>query len=233
MVNKQIRKEKKKQRQQRRLKQKELLQKAGDFPFIQNDKVVRYIQRSKVMFIMRGLAGSGKSTIVEVLKKKYKTSQVCSADNFFSRNGSYEFDVNLLGEAHLYCQNLARAACENMTSVIVIDNTNVMRWEMKAYLELAVMHNYVVVMVTPKTPWRFNPEELSARNKHGVTVDILWKKVKMFQDTIPLYYGWFLNEGDSERLLNVGKSAYQICLHECPALRDVLCDYAGCTEGKN
>ncbi|XP_064598040.1 2',3'-cyclic-nucleotide 3'-phosphodiesterase-like [Liolophura sinensis] len=232
MVNKQTRKEKKKRKQQQRLKQKELLQKATDFPFIQNDKVVRYIQRSKVMFIMRGLAGAGKSTIVEILQKKYKNSEVCSADNFFSRNGSYEFDKNLLGEAHLNCHSLARVACENKKPVVVIDNTNVMRWEMKAYLELAVKHNYVVIMVTPKTSWRWNPEELARRNKHGVTVEILQKKVTMFQDTIPLYYGWFLNEGDSERLLEMRNWIYQICLQQCPAFREVLCRHTGLTEGE-
>ena len=51
---------------------------------------------------------------------------------------------------------------------------------MKFYLELASQRDYVVVLVQPKTPWRWNPVELAARNKHKVDVDTLKRKVKMF-----------------------------------------------------
>ena len=128
---------------------------------------------------MRGLPGSGKSTVVRAITNTYRASVVCSADDYFLHDGRYNFDATLLSAAHAACQNKAKDSCNSGVSVVVVDNTNVRRWEMKFYLELASQRDYVVVLVQPKTPWRWNPVELAARNKHRVDVDTLKRKVKM------------------------------------------------------
>ena len=56
-----------------------------------------------VMFLMRGVPGSGKSTIVKHLMKMFHTDSICSADQYFSRNGRYRFDQKQLKQAHEYC----------------------------------------------------------------------------------------------------------------------------------
>lgn len=174
-----------------------------NFPFIIDKNAIEYISDTytKVMFIMRGLSGSGKSTIVSIIKSVYKNVVTCSADDYFYRDdGPYVFDKKSLGPAHESCRQKAKRACQNMVPIVVIDNTNVRRWEIKFYTELASAHGYVSVKVQPKTPWQHNAQELAARNKHGCTQDVLYSKILKFDDIIPSYYGWFPNEQDSKNL---------------------------------
>ena len=64
-----------------------------DFPFLTDENTIRHVKKSKVMFIMRGLPGSGKSTIVKLIVKKYERNvAVCSADDhFLQEDGTYLF----------------------------------------------------------------------------------------------------------------------------------------------
>lgn len=150
-----------------------------DFPFLHDWQTKKLIRRSKVLFIIRGLPGSGKSTIVKAITNTYCSSMVCSADDYFLQDGKYNFDAAHLSEAHAACQNKAKDSCNRGMNVVVVDNTNVRRWEMKFYLELAHQRDYIVVLVQPKTPWKWNPVELAARNKHGVDVVTLKRKVNV------------------------------------------------------
>lgn len=54
------------------------------------------------MFILRGVPGTGKSTIVHHLMSKLSTKYTCSADDYFSRNGSYDYDRTKISDAHAY-----------------------------------------------------------------------------------------------------------------------------------
>ena len=163
-------------------KRKVCLQTSGinmalDYPFLNDSTSRSLIWRSKVLFIMRGLPGSGKSTIVRAIAQSYQRSVVCSADDYFFKDGVYKFDAACLSSAHESCQNKAKDSCNAGIPVVIVDNTNVRRWEMKFYLELASHRDYVVVPVQPKTAWRWNPVELAAKNKHGVDVETLKRKV--------------------------------------------------------
>ncbi|XP_050793094.1 NEDD4-binding protein 2-like 2 isoform X6 [Gopherus flavomarginatus] len=53
-------------------------------------------------------------------------------------------------------------------SPVIIDNTNTQAWEMKPYVEMALGKGYRVEFHEPDTWWKFDPEELEKRNKHGV-----------------------------------------------------------------
>ena len=106
-----------------------------DFPFLRNSQTIDFISNNKVMFIMRGLSGSGKSTVVRELVKTYGGTGngvvVCSADDFFvdESSGNYYFNAELLKSAHSECQSKAKNAESN---VIIIDNTHVKRyWSIK------------------------------------------------------------------------------------------------------
>ena len=95
--------------------------------------------------------------------------QVCSADTFFTtEEGEYLFDASQLKAAHEQSQAAARAACEASTNVVIVDNTGVRRWELVAYFKLAQAHNYSVILVEPRTPWKLDVKELATRNSHGV-----------------------------------------------------------------
>ena len=67
-----------------------------NFPFLTDDLTQKHVIKSRVMFIMRGLPGSGKSTIVRLIREKYQPITdvvVCSADDYFlQEDGSYNYD---------------------------------------------------------------------------------------------------------------------------------------------
>ena len=70
-------------------------------------------------------------------------------------------------------------------------------------------------MVEPRTPWKFDPEELSERNTHGLTLQNLQKKIHTYETAVPLYFGWFLSPADSrsiyDRTMILFKNLYESC----------------------
>ncbi|KAK3593508.1 hypothetical protein CHS0354_037031 [Potamilus streckersoni] len=184
-----------------------------NFPFLVDARTRHWVSRSKTMFIMRGLPGSGKSTIVREIQKTYPGTGVCSADNFFiGEDGIYRFDSSLLSDAHNHCHVIAESKCKESCRVIVIDNTNIMKWEMAPYLKLAHdSYHYIPVIVEPITSWRKDPEELAKKNSHNVAINLIQHKVNKLDDQrlTPFYYGWFLNELDSEELCNKAWNYFQ------------------------
>ena len=191
-----------------------------DFPFLVDDNTISWVRSNHVMFIMRGLPGSGKSTLVETIKSVYAKDAmgdfvVCSADDFFMVNGSYQFDISRISDAHEDCQNRMKEAVISRVRTIVIDNTNVMYWEMKTYIQTANREGYIVILVEPKTPWRLNAEILAKRNSHGVPRETLQKKVRSYLPTVPLYFGWFLSSYDGRRLVDQSQKLLKLCLEKC------------------
>ncbi|XP_068207115.1 NEDD4-binding protein 2-like [Palaemon carinicauda] len=149
-----------------------------DFPFLYDDTTIDYILRSKLMIILKGLPGSGKSTIAENIKMLYENAVICSADHFFMVDGKYMFNPEKLKDAHGACQTKAREAAKRNKSVIVIDNTNIKNWESSCYLQMCKTYHYVALMVEPRTPWRFDVKELLKKNSHGLKEDIISRKVR-------------------------------------------------------
>lgn len=116
--------------------------------------------------ILRGLPGSGKSTV-----SKQLDSYAVSADRFFlDVNGKYVFDKSKLHEAHEWCFNEFKALVARQAP-IVVDNTNTTRKEYERYSEHAKQNGYTVSVVTVETD--LTDEELSKRNIHGVPVETI------------------------------------------------------------
>lgn len=145
----------------------------------------------KQLYIMRGISGSGKSTMVKGIIDSimyisdfvnWGDFTVISADNFFIRdNGEYVFNPAMLGFAHKTCQMLALAAIDKEDKYIFIDNTNVTLWELKQYKHVilrAINKGYSVEIREPNTEWAFNVQELFARNTHGVPLHTIERRLK-------------------------------------------------------
>jgi uridine kinase len=70
------------------------------------------------MFVMRGLPGSGKSTLSKRIATVYDTEDqktvICSGDDYFTdpENGEYKFNAQKLQEAHTAAKNKAVQACK-------------------------------------------------------------------------------------------------------------------------
>ncbi len=102
----------------------------------------------KVLTLVRGLPGSGKSSYAQFIKNGFGADNaiVCSADDFFYKNGVYTFDGSKLAEAHADCQHRTRSGLMAGMNIVVA-NTFTCRWEMEPYIQIASDMGVRVVVV--------------------------------------------------------------------------------------
>lgn len=95
---------------------------------------------------MRAIPGSGKSTFARQLQataeKEGKSTLICSADDYFMQNGSYNFNPSKIGEAHKFCFKKFINAVNSGTDLIIVDNTNLSAWELSPYKSYAEANDY-------------------------------------------------------------------------------------------
>ena len=120
----------------------------------------------KILFIVRGLPGSGKSTFAKTLGGTH-----FETDNFFMVDGEYKFDVTKLKAAHEWCQNSVNTAMilnitTDLNNTIVISNTFTQEWEMKPYFDMAETYGYRVFSLIVEN-------RHGGVNQHGVPEDKL------------------------------------------------------------
>ncbi|XP_043829231.1 NEDD4-binding protein 2 isoform X2 [Dromiciops gliroides] len=135
----------------------------------------------QTLVLLRGLPGAGKSFLARKLLEENPNGIILSSDDFFNKNGQYQFDGNLLGEAHEWNQKRAKEALEKKVSPVIIDNTNLQSWEMKPYILLSQKYKYKVHFREPDTWWKFKPKELARRNIHGVTKEKIVRMMEHYE----------------------------------------------------
>uniref|UniRef100_A0A8C6JMH6 Uncharacterized protein n=1 Tax=Melopsittacus undulatus TaxID=13146 RepID=A0A8C6JMH6_MELUD len=138
----------------------------------------------KLLLILRGLPGSGKTTLSHVLLGQSCNGIVFSTDDYFRQQDGYTYNAAQLGDAHNWNQMRAKQAMEQGKSPVIIDNTNTQAWEMKPYVEVALEKGYRVEFHEPDTWWKFDPEELEKRNKHGVTREKIAQMLERYENQI-------------------------------------------------
>ena len=97
----------------------------------------------KTLYIVRGLPGSGKSSLA-----KKVTEAVYSADDFFTnKKGEYNFNVKLLGKAHEWCWGKVRDAMYIGVQAVAVANTFTQAWEAEKYYQIAEEYEYSVFVI--------------------------------------------------------------------------------------
>ena len=141
----------------------------------------------KEVIIVRGTSGSGKTTWVnnklKELRSKGTVCTACSADNYFIKEGKYQFDPNKLDDAHLSCYRNFLAALQIGYQIIIVDNTNTQLWEMTPYTMLAKTYGYDIKVVRTTCAARTAAE----RNVHGVPAKSVESMYKRMQN-LPKYW---------------------------------------------
>ena len=116
---------------------------------------------SPILIIVRGLPGSGKSTIAATMG-----GTVRAADDFFMHNGEYKFDPRQLPQAHAACQAAVKQDMETYSRAVVA-NTFTSRWEFSPYLAIAEACGARLVVVDCFDAG-MTDQELVDKNIHGV-----------------------------------------------------------------
>lgn len=84
--------------------------------------------------------------------------------------------------------------------------------EIDFYLKCANDHDYIVLFVEPKTSWKTDVSVLSKVTSHDIEEDKLLQRKNKWERVTPLYYGWFLNYGDSLALLKTATAYFEECM---------------------
>lgn len=154
------------------------------------ERVIKNIQEGyKVLVLLRGLPGSGKShlakTITDVtLGPGDNSHHILSADDYFNQAGRYLYDSKRVSDAHEWNQHRAFQAMSRGLSPVLIDNTNIKMWEMKPYAMMATDYGYLIEILEPDTCWAFNDKELAKKNIHGVPKSTIKEKLEMYDKNI-------------------------------------------------
>jgi len=125
----------------------------------------------KMLYIVRGIPGSGKSTFAKSLGGTH-----FETDSFFMVDGEYKFDPTKLKEAHKWCQDSVNTAMllnhtAGFNNVIVVSNTFTQDWEMEPYFQMANYFDYKVFSIVVEN-------RHGGINQHGVPED----KIQIMKD---------------------------------------------------
>ena len=126
----------------------------------------------KILYIVRGIPGSGKSTFAKTLGGIH-----IEADQYFvDVDGNYNFDGGKIKLAHEYCRAQTAAwmrtdGTQVNVDRIVVSNTFTQEWEIKPYFELAKEYGYKVFTIIVEN-------RHDGKNVHEVPED----KIQMMKD---------------------------------------------------
>jgi adenylate kinase family enzyme len=120
------------------------------------DRVVENVnvRASSTVIIMRGLPGSGKTTMAAELaylaQRVYgRPTHICSADEYlYNGQGEYEWSPERLAAAHNCCFDEFKETLENNVFTVIVDNTNIRHNEYERYATEARLAGYCLLFVT-------------------------------------------------------------------------------------
>lgn len=129
----------------------------------------------KELFLLRGLPGSGKSTVAETITNYDDSHQWYEADElFYDDEGEYVFDATRLKEVHKWCRDITEARMKQGAPRITVSNTFTQEWEMKPYYDLAEKYGYRVYSLIVE-----NRHE--GESEHGVPDETIDKMKNRFE----------------------------------------------------
>jgi predicted kinase len=129
----------------------------------------------KSLIVLRGLPGSGKTTLAHVLADGGHWP-VFSIDDYFTDpiTGAYLFVHTENHLAYARCLELTEKAMVSNTEKVILHNVFSMDWEMEPYRKLAALHGYRMFVATVEN-------RHDGRNQHHIPDDQIEKMAGKFE----------------------------------------------------
>lgn len=134
--------------------------------------------KQKVVVILRGASGSGKSSVTKLFGDDV---YVCSADHYFmDDDGNYNFDPSKLGAAHGLCKMNFISGLQNPDiDVVVVDNTNTKQSDFQFYVDEAEKRGAMVISLVVE-------KRHNGVNSHNVPEHVIDRHVENTKNTLKL-----------------------------------------------
>ena len=121
---------------------------------------------SKIVYIIRGLPGSGKSTIAEQI-----ADVVCEDDQLFTNNGLYKFEASGIQLAIAACKAKFKEAINDGVKRIAVANVFQRHDDAQFYIDVAKKHGYKVFQIitenvnNTENVHGFKPQDIEIQRK--------------------------------------------------------------------
>ena len=147
------------------------------------------------VIVMRGISGSGKSTVARQIAEGEPSVIIVSADHYFeAEDGSYNYDATQIGRAHGRCFRLFIEALQSGVGLVICDNTNVRASDVAPYMMAAEAYGYEASVVEVHC----DPKVAVARNTHGTPPEIIERMAaRMASSEMPPWWSIVKVNGDA------------------------------------
>lgn len=148
------------------------------------------------VILMRGVSGSGKSTVARQLVDGHPSAIIVSADDFFVVDGHYLYDRTKIESAHRTCLRKFIDALQANTGLVIVDNTNVTELHASPYMAVAEAYEYDAIILRIQCDWR----KAQGRNRHGVSMEQAERQALNISRELPSWWKAETFDNDSDDL---------------------------------
>ncbi|XP_063281456.1 2',3'-cyclic-nucleotide 3'-phosphodiesterase [Pelobates fuscus] len=168
-------------------------------PLLVDDHTVTTVRESKILVILRGLPGSGKTSLAKEIEQKFKdNSRLISADNHNIKPAIRPSDE---GEYSKMDEELNTCCERREANLVILDDTHHDQERLNGLFDLANKYHFTVLILEPKTPWRLDCGQLKDRNHWKLSLEELKNlRPTLEKELVPLYFGWFVTKRDEDTL---------------------------------
>lgn len=127
------------------------------------------------LILLRGLPGSGKTTLAKLLSED-STYPHFSVDDFFTDEltGEYIFNFQDNHLAYKECELLVKDAMKKAISKVFVHNTFTLDWELEPYFKLASQFDYALFIITVENYHH-------SKNTHDVSEEQIKKMAEKYK----------------------------------------------------